>query len=339
MRVALIVLATVLSWPMAQAELQDWQYTVKKQDSLWSICKRYVTDPMCWKKLAVHNRIDNPKYIPPGSIVKIPKSWLIISESHALVIAVEGRVLVGRDGADPDRVVEVGDKLQPNDSVVTYQGSAMIEFADSSRLLLQANSHVRMDMLRYDDRSGMAQSRIELIRGRINNLIEKQLDGDASYQVVTPAAVAAVRGTEFRISRQTNDAGAVVMITELLQGALQMTAGQQSLMLAAGQGLVATQGQPFPAPVDLLPRPTMDLNASRTVQLPLLFEWHPIPAAQGYRVSLFQQQNLIWDKRVESAQIELSELPVENAMLLIRAIDQYGIEGRDRRIRLSSPDS
>jgi hypothetical protein len=337
MKILRLLFMLILMWPVAQANELDWQYSVKKQDSLWAICKRYVADPLCWKKLATYNQITNPKYIPPGTVINIPKAWLIISDSSALVIAVEGKVLFGLDGAEPDQLLAIGDKLQPNDTVVTYDGSAMVEFSDSSRLLLKANTYVRMDMLKYDDRSGLAQSRIELIKGRINNLIEKQRSGEASYQVITPAAVAAVRGTEFRIAHRSDADGKSVMITELLEGGVEISSDNEALLLKAGQALVVHEGQPFPEPVELLPRPTMDLNSAQSVQLPVQFKWHAMAGAEKYRVSLYQNESLIWEESVDSPAIELTQLPTENAMLMIRGVDPLGIEGRDRRILLSAP--
>ena len=60
----------------ASSDTGDLRYTVKKNDTVWGICKTYVSDPLCWKKLVVYNQLKNPKYLPPKSIIRIPKEWL-----------------------------------------------------------------------------------------------------------------------------------------------------------------------------------------------------------------------------------------------------------------------
>ena len=324
----------------SRADQGDWQYTVKDKDTIWAVCERYVAEPLCWKKLTEYNQITTPKYLPPGTVLDIPKAWLIQTDSTALVIAVEGKVLVGRNGITPDTEVKVGDKLLVDDMVVTHQGSAMIEFADGSRLLLKAHSQVRMDTLKYDDAANIAKSRIELIKGRLKSQVEKQVSGKGVYQILTPAAVAAVRGTEFRVARSEQaETGKVVMTTELLTGSLAIQSENEEQALSAGQALIATQDEALPEPITLLPRPTTDLNQLKEFKLPAVFTWHAVQGAAHYMVSLSDNNSLLWEKQTEQPQLEIGQLEGAELMLRIRAVDAAGIEGRDRKIRITLPDT
>lgn len=47
-------------------------YTVKEGDSLWSIAAFSYGDPGLWRPIADANRIENPRVVEAGTIIKIP---------------------------------------------------------------------------------------------------------------------------------------------------------------------------------------------------------------------------------------------------------------------------
>jgi hypothetical protein len=95
--------------------------------------------------------------------------------------------------------LEVGDLLNQEDVVKSQGGSAMIEFADNSRLLLKENSTIRMASLKLYEETQLVNTRVELLKGRVKAQVEKLSNKDSRYEISTPAAVAAVRGTEFKV--------------------------------------------------------------------------------------------------------------------------------------------
>ena len=47
-------------------------HTVKKGDTLWSICEKYYGDPYLWPELWEMNQfVTNPHWISPGDIIKL----------------------------------------------------------------------------------------------------------------------------------------------------------------------------------------------------------------------------------------------------------------------------
>lgn len=311
------------------------RYTVKKNDTVWAICKAYVKDPLCWKKLVTYNQLVNPKYLPPKSIIRIPKAWLIDHSTTALVIAVEGDVLVVRDGSENEARLIVGDKLNQQDIVKSMQGTAMIQFADDSRLLLKANSSIRMASLQFYDPIQLVNTRVELLKGRVKAQVEKLTNRNSQYQISTPAAVAAVRGTEFRVSRSGDDEkNAVEMRTELLGGALLVSSDINKQEISAGQAVLAVEGKGVSDPVNLLPRPLMVLNENQTIALPLLLDWHDIELAQFYIVSLVSKNSQVWEKSIQKSEILINDINPGQYQLLIRGVDKQGFEGRDRRLAI-----
>ncbi len=318
----------------------EFLYTVKKNDTVWGVCKTYVSDPLCWKKLVEYNQLKNPKYLPPASILRIPKAWLLDHSTTALVISVEGDVLVTKEGVADDVPLNVGDRLSQRDIVKSTQGSAMIEFADNSRLLLKANSIIRMSSLQFYDADQLVSTRVELLRGRVKAQVEKLTNKNSSYKISTPAAVAAVRGTEFRVAHTENpESGLVEMRTELLTGKLLVDSGSNAQEIETGQAVLAIEGKGVNAPVTLLPRPLLLLNEKQSYSLPLDFKWQPLSGARAYKITLMTKDTQIWEKESTDPKVLIEDMSAGEYLLLIRGIDEHGFEGRDRRLTLILPDA
>jgi hypothetical protein len=338
--IALLSLAPNYSFAESSSVSEDvLLYTVKKNDTVWGICKTYVTDPLCWQKLVEYNQLKNPKYLPPKSIIKIPKSWLIDHPTTALVIAVEGSVLVTHQDSQLEEPLKVGDLLSHQDIVRSMQGTAMIKFADDSRLLLKANSTIRMASLQFYDPSQLVNTRVELLKGRVKAQVEKLSNKNSRYEISTPAAVAAVRGTEFRVSRSENPITKTVeMRTELLTGALLVSSDTNQQEIISGQAVLAIEGEGVSEPVDLLPRPLMVLNESQVIALPLLLTWKTIERAQSYKITLVSKDSQVWEKTTQELELLIENIHPGQYQLLIRGIDAQGFEGRNRRLNLEMPE-
>jgi hypothetical protein len=332
---ALLLLNT--SFTFAGSESGDFSYTVKKNDTIWAICKIYVNDPLCWKKLVEYNQIKIPKYLPPKSIIRIPKTWLKNHSTTALVIAVEGQVNVVRKGNQDQKSLVVGDLLSQEDVVQALNGTAMIKFADESRLLLKANSTIRMASLQFYDASQLVNTRVELLKGRVKALVEKISNKNSRYEIATPAAVAAVRGTEFRVANEKDGNGNTVMRTELLTGALAIISDKNNKNIVPGQAVMAVEGEGVFEPVNLLSRPLLEINGARSFSLPYNLQWKPLEGAVSYKIILIADSNQLWEKSTKDTQLTLQNLALGSFELLIRGVDSQGFEGRDRRLKINLP--
>jgi hypothetical protein len=325
------------SFTFAGSESGDFSYTVKKNDTIWAICKIYVSDPLCWKKLVKYNQVKIPKYLSPKSIIRIPKTWLKNYSTTALVIAVEGQVNVVREGNQEQKSLVVGDLLSQEDVVQALNGTAMIKFADESRLLLKANSTIRMASLQFYDASQLVNTRVELLKGRVKALVEKISNKNSRYEIATPAAVAAVRGTEFRVANEKDGNGNTVMKTELLTGALAIISDKNNKNIVPGQAVMAVEGEGVFEPVNLLSRPLLEINGARSFRLPYNLQWKPLEGAVSYKIILIADGNELWEKSTKDTQLTLQNLAVGRFELLIRGVDSQGFEGRDRRLKINLP--
>ena len=334
-------LSLVASYSTAESlGVDDLQYSVKKNDTIWGICKNYVADPLCWKKLVKYNKLKNPKYLPPKSIIKIPRSWLIDQSATALVIAVEGDVSVSRDGSLKAKQLEIGILLNQEDVITSQDGTAMIKFADDSRLLLKTNSMIRMASLQFSNQTQIIDTRIELLRGRVKAQVEKLRSVNSHYEIMTPAAIVAVRGTEFRVSSVKNTiTGAIEMRTELLSGALLVKSETNQQNIVAGQAVLAIEKEGVSETIELLPRPLMALNERKSITFPLLLDWKNLEKAVSYKVTLMKKEEQVWEKTIQESELLINDIDSGPHQLLIRGIDGQGFEGRNRylNIELSEP--
>lgn len=328
--------AVVADLDLANSE-NNLRYVVKKHDTIWAICKTYVDDPLCWKKLVKYNDLANPKYLPPDSIISIPQQWLKTQPTTALVIAVEGEVSRTRNGEDKRYLLNVGDILNQQDTVQAVNGSAMIKFADQSRLLLKANSSIRMKTLQYNDITQLVSTRVELLKGRVKASVEKVTNDVSRYEIETPAAVAAVRGTEFRVASDLDENGQSLMRTELLTGALLVFSDNNAQALSAGEAVMALEGKGVAEPVKLLPRPEMIVTGARSFQLPYRVRWKPINKAQSYKITLLQAGNQLREESTQDTYFDVKNMASGNFELLIRGVDQQGFEGRNRLLKINLP--
>lgn len=342
-RIVLIALLSLaFSYSTAEPSAVDdvLLYSVKKNDTVWGICKAYVADPLCWKKLVEFNQLKNPKYLPPKSILKIPRAWLIDQSATALVIAVEGDVSISREGSLTNEQLEIGNLLNQQDVITSQEGTAMIEFEDDSRLLLKNNSMIRMASLQFSNSTQIIDTRIELLKGRVKAQVEKLRNENSHYEVMTPAAIVAVRGTEFRVSSTKNEmTGAVEMRTELLSGALLVKSESNQQNIVSGQAVLAVEKEGVSEAIELLKRPLMDLNERKSITFPLLLDWKNLKKAVSYKVTLMKQEEQVWEKSTQESELLIENIDSGQYQLLIRGIDGQGFEGQNRylNIELAEP--
>ena len=192
-----------------------------------------------------------------------------------------------------------------------------------------------MQGLRYYQRGGIADTQIRLLRGRVKANVEKLKGLGSRFDVATPAAVAAVRGTEFRVGLEQQD-GKSIMVTELLEGALQLENDQGSQSLKAGEALRAVEGQQLQQPVALLPRPRLDFSSAEDVVLPYQLQWFAVEGASFYKVSLRKEGLLLWEETTTDEGFEI-DLPDDGEYeIQVSAVDAQGFEGKGRRLRMAA---
>lgn len=328
----LFFLIFAISLPgLVSAEEEYWEYTFRPGDSLWKIAKRYTSDVNNWWEIQQLNQVrEGPdRRILPGTRIFIPVSMLKLQPAPALVIALNGEAnIIRANGAQ--LTATLGEKLYSGDRIVTDdRQSVRLQFADHSELQVLANSDVVLDKLSHHKQTGMVDTRVRLNSGSINTWVEKQ-QPDSRYEIRTPSAITAVRGTAFRLSSD-ND---MVSRTEVTEGFVAVSAGNDEKNLQDGYGIVAEKGKPLPTPVKLLPAPKLDIKPS-TDQTAVVLSWPKLEGAKYYRYQLATDEKfnqLSVDTTTVENTIKLDGLQPGHYYLQLRGVDQLKLEGLDKVI-------
>ena len=320
-----------LVWLLAASsavQAQDWAYRVRPGDTLWDVAGAHLKPSIPWQRLQEHNRIANPYQLAPGSTLQIPLARLDRQPARAKVVAIRVNA-TSRSAAGRDAPVTAGMSLGSGAVLRTSPDASLsLEFADGSRLLLLGDSDLLLDRLTRFGRSGMADTRLRLQRGRIGNEVRRLRGPAANFIVDTPSASAAVRGTQFRVEARQGSTH-----TEVLEGRVAVNArNQRGTLLRHGFGAFVVPGQAAIAPVALLPAPDLSRIAPLTQSVRPELAWPEVAGAHRYRVQVSDHQrfdSVRVDMEVEAPRARLPALDAGAYVIRVRAIDKDGLEGRD----------
>jgi len=306
----------------------DWIYTVRPGDNLTELSKKYLLDQAHLIKLQQLNNITKPASLSPGTVIRFPIEWLKIQPSSALVVDGRGDVTIVRSSSTNINANATDVRLYVGDRISTgAKSSAMLIFADKSRLLLQSNSELIMDKLSVFGDGSMADTRLRLPAGRVDAHIIPRSRNRSRYEITTPAAVAAVRGTEFRVSAEK---AKPIARSEVLKGLVAVGNNGISNNIPAGFGSVSEAGKPPQKPKKLLPAPSINDKHSLYTHIPIAFSWKPVKGALQYRIQLFNKNNLnilLLDEVITKNEYIFKELADDGYMLRVRSIDNDKLEG------------
>lgn len=321
------VLLLLISLPgLIVAEEEYWEYTFRPGDSIWKIAEKYTTTVDNWYEIRELNKIrEGPdRRIHPGTRIIIPVSLLKLQPAPAVVIAVSGGPNLVRTSGEQIEAI-VGTKLYSGDRVVTANKQSLrMQFADKSELQVLSNSEVVLDKLSLHQHTGMVDTRIRLNTGRVNTWVET-LKPDSHYEIKTPAALTAVRGTAYRLSAETSQ----ISRSEVTEGYIAVSAGGTERNVKEGYGIVAEKDKPLPEPVKLLPPPEISDNLSAD-KSKLQVSWKQLKGAEYYRYQLATDQKfnqITVDNSTVDSSIEINELPPAHYYLRVRGVDTYKLEG------------
>lgn len=330
-----IFLVTIFLAPLSTAndQVDEWHYTVRSGDNLWTISERFLPDLSYVKKLQIYNSIPNPYKIKPGTSVRIPLDWLKSHGASAHVVAVEGRTIVQRQSQQSEDLTE-GKQLDVNDKVVTGdQSSAVIEFKDGSRVLVHDNTELQLERVELYPDSNLLETELLLKRGRIETKVPKKSRGKSIFKIKTPAASTAVRGTFLRTGANKSDDHPQTMQVEVLRGRVSVSGAGSNKQLSKGFGIVVVKGNPPGPIIRLLDAPQLIKPAVLIDRLSTVFEWNNIAGSNRYRIQVFSKNEdtkLVWNTISTIPRLTVPDLPDGHYVMKIHGIDaKNGLEGKD----------
>ena len=359
------------------AMAEDWLYSVKKGETLWGLCEKYTTKSTCWLEIGEYNGVAYPRIMAPGTRIKFPIAWLKTAPTPVELTFVRGDVRVVSDSGD-QQPAHVGQNVFMGDSVITGEDSSVtLLFADGSVSVVGDQSTVTMDLLSIDNNTAIVDSRILLKRGTVSTKVPKYSPDDSGslgenkndsigsphtgdvasntaeqkhnlqkrkprqrsyFQVTTPSAVAAVRGTDFTVSAgetgefmrgEVYSGGIAVSKYDVSDSSLSNDRKKKEQALAAGFGLVVQRGEAIPEPVALLAAPEFEQLADQQT-LPLSLHWKEVPNASYYAIHVFageQSNQLIHNEQIDAPSWDGRHLMEGCYTFEVRAIDANNLRG------------
>lgn len=303
------------------------EITVIKKDYLINICKNYLEEPRQWKKIARLNRLENPDLIFPGQRLQIPIHFLKKTPIHGTVTFIKGEVTVQGKGTEGWRALSLNDIVKQGNGIKTGEGGIVeITFEDGASLLLRPAT--TLDVATAEKKSsGHFLRELYLRTGRTISKLREATGRGSRFEIQTPSAIAAARGTAFRVSVDAFEATR----SEVLHGTIGVGAMNRTVNVNEGEGTLVRKNEPPLEPKRLLPPPELVHSEPIYKSMPLTFRFRGVKGAFFFRVMLARDsdfKDVVQDTIIKPE--EPSELhTVDDGVYFLqsRSIDADGLEG------------
>ena len=326
---ALIIVISLFA--SSQSFAKDWLYSVRPGDTLWSLCLKYTSVKDCWVRIGPYNNVDYPKTMAPGIQIKFPLGWLKTPPRPVELVFFSGAVEISElantrtNTPASKHPGKMGEKLGIGSRIDVFDNSsATIKFADGTIMVLEQNSRLDFDILSTFDGKGIVDTRVNLRRGAGKVSVPKR-SPRSKFRISTPSAVAAVRGTVFRMEVAGKDAD--VSLTGVLEGIVQIypvdtnivEASEQrqnsdklsSVTLTEGFGLRTEKGKALKQPEPLLSPPEF-INTSDAQIWPVKLQWQALSGAIQYQLLVLQDIDNSSDKATDTSSAETIDKTIDS---------------------------
>ena len=312
----------------ANIAAQDWIYTVAEGDNLWNLSEQHLDNVTRFEQLRKLNNISDPKHLKPGTRIRVPLQWIRSNPAAAQVASFNGSIELQRANDTTIQAVNIGTQLHLGDQLRTGSNSTIaIVFADNSTLTLYEHSLIHFDQLSAHGVTGMVDSRLNLLQGRMDTKVTPAVGPGSRFEIQTPSAISAVRGTVYRASVAKNGAASNI---EVLHGKVAVSGANKQLMVNTGYGTQVTAGEEPLPPRQLLPAPIFDAIPTIIQQINWRLSWSAVEGASSYRVEVAATSKfdtLLWQDVSQYNRTAFPDLADGQYAVRVRAIDQLGLEG------------
>ncbi|GAC1701020.1 MAG: hypothetical protein NVS9B4_03580 [Candidatus Acidiferrum sp.] len=132
--------------------------------------------------------------------------------------------LPGQPASNPLR----GEQLPPGTILDTGSGKLLLRLADGSEVMVRTHTRLQVQQPSLTD-----PSYFQLLLGRIRALVNKRTGGALPFELGTPSAVIAVRGTQFDVEVNPHDVTEVDVVDGLVE-VYGRNAARESVLLEPG---------------------------------------------------------------------------------------------------------
>lgn len=323
----LMAVIWLLHQPVQADEEKTIEIRVLKNDYLISICQKYLDNPNHWPVIARINRLKNENLIYPDQKLLIPVRLLKGLPFNGRVFFIKGDVTVRSDPESDWKALKADDPVQQGNSIRTGSESAVeIVFEDGTFFFQRPETVLDIHTTQTKTDNSIWQ-RLILRGGQLLLNIRRISGQDSRLEIQTPAAVAAARGTDFRVSVDSREN----VTSEVLEGKVDIQALNRMVALQEGEGTRVDKGKPPLKPRKLLSPPIpVDIKAIYQM-MPFRIGFQNIEGALDYRIMISidtEGKNVIYEKVLDTDEfLEVFGLDDGEYYLHGTSIDDIGIEG------------
>jgi len=303
-------------------------YHVHKGDTLDGLAAHYMTSVQDAAVVQRINGVADPLKIPTSTILRIPtrllKSIPVTLKVTSIVGSVSRTVGGGRTVA-----LTKGDVIREGDRITTSANAfATLTETDGSRVALPSHTTLRVAILRRVLLEGSSQSQFLIESGRSEMTVTPLHRQSDRFEIRTPAAVAAVRGTEFRVNF---DPQTSVSTLEVTHGRVGESAARETAIadILTGQAAQRPLGGERTV-LSLPPAPALAPPETFQSRPGAVFKISKPRAGWSYHVLLARDPmfgEVFAETTTNDGVATFDEVPAGNFAAKITAIDEHGIEG------------
>lgn len=337
--IAFAALAASLPVPAARAQGHssagpEIVYRMQEGDHPWAISERFLISMEYWRRVVRLNGFVDSTRLPPGTAVRIPIDWLqresvpltVLTQFDAVeIVATDGT----RRAAEPGSVLLAGDRLVTSDAGTATlgieNGSRVLVLPNSDLALTQASRPIEVPGAEADESTPLSPVGVQLrlIKGAIEGAV-RRVSPTGRFEIDTPAAVAAVRGTRLRVSTDGS-----LVIAGVTEGKVALGNQDGQVRLDPDQGTRTRQGRAPERPSPLLPAPDLSALPRIIHKLPIQLPLPLMEGAVGWHAQVWQRPSpvLVSDQSGNGATLKARNVSDGEYTLRVRAVDPRGIEG------------
>lgn len=327
MSILLAVAAHAAAIAPAQPQNDIIYYVIRRGDTLYGLSRNFLVPERRWEALLRLAAIRDPKRLPVGRTLRIPRTWLRFKVEPARLAGYRGTVSLSMSGRTI--VPSVGAVISEGAEIATAGNSfATLMLADRSQVVIPSQSRVRVRELRRILLTGAIDYRIDVEHGRLETRVTPLEQPSGRYRIQTPISMTAVRGTEFRVSFEDERRAAA---TEVLAGTVTFSSSASEKRLALERSFGATLDRAGGSRVEkLLTAPDLEEPPALQTKDAVEFRVRKLEGSTRYRAVIASDAGFIdniAEQFSDDGAFALANIPNGNLFVRVSAIAASGLEG------------
>ena len=327
MSILLAVAAHAAAVLPAQPPNDAIEYVIRRGDTLYGLGRSFLVPERRWEALLRLAALRDPKRLPVGRKLRIPRAWLRFNVEPARLASYRGAVSLSIGGKTmaPSVGIVVGEGAE----IATAGNSfATLTLADRSQVVIPSQSRVRVRQLRRILLTGAIDYRIDVEQGRLETKVTPLEQPSGRYQIRTPISMTAVRGTEFRVSFEGERRTAA---TEVLTGTVTFSPPESATGLSLERSFGATLDRAGGSRVEkLLAAPDLDAPPALQTKDAVEFRVRKLEGPLRYRAVIASDAGFIdniAEQFSDNGTFALADIPNGSLFVRVSAIAASGLEG------------